>query len=222
MSLMLLIDTALETASVAIAREGELLAARENIRQNDHAAWLHKAMQDLMNETNISFSALEAVGVTDGPGSYTGLRVGLSAAKGICYAQRIPLITVSSLEVLAAGVADEAEDLIIALIDARRDEVYAAVYDRTLKVILPEQPMIVTPASFQELPIDNKIILTGSGAKKTLEKIKNKCFMLIESKSINKKIAVLTYKKMFSRSFSELARHEPNYIKNFYLDTKGK
>jgi tRNA threonylcarbamoyladenosine biosynthesis protein TsaB len=220
MGLILLIDTALEVASVGIAREGSLLCKRENAKQNDHAAWLHVAIQEVLTEAEIDIHQLDAVGITDGPGSYTGLRVGMAAAKGICYAQNIPLISVSTLRLLATSVQDEEADLIIALIDARRDEVYAGAYDRAGNVMLPEQAMMLTPESFQDICKGKKVVLTGNGASKTIEKLTNKDLFLSDPKHAVKNLAEITYKKFINSDFSDLAYHEPAYLKDFYTTAK--
>lgn len=217
---MLLIDTALETASVTIAREGLILAQRESTRQNDHAGWLHTAIQELMTEAGLSFSELQAVGVADGPGSYTGMRVGLSAAKGICYALNIPLISVSSLQLLAGTVAEQATDLILALIDARRQEVYAGLYDKDLNLIQPEQAVILEPGSFQELFLTREVVLTGNGASKAISIIEKNDLRMLESGQTGNTFALLTYKKLLSEQFVNLAYHEPRYLKNFYTHPK--
>src|SRR5689334_3886286 len=101
MSLILNIDTALETAMISVADTGKVLHALHNSDQKDHAAWLHAAIEELMQHIGKSLPELEAIAVSIGPGSYTGLRVGLSAAKGICYALNLPLITVGTLEIIA-------------------------------------------------------------------------------------------------------------------------
>ncbi len=222
MGLILLIDTALEVASVGIAREGILLCKRENAKQNDHAAWLHVAIQEVLTEAEIDMHQLDAVGITGGPGSYTGLRVGMAAAKGICYAQNIPLIGVSTLQLLAAGVQNEEADLIIALIDARRDEVYAGAYDRAGNVMLPDQAMILTPESFQDICKGKKVVLTGNGAVKTIEKITNKDLSLSLSKHLEKFLAEITYEKFRKSAFADLAYYEPVYLKDFYTTAKDK
>ena len=222
MPLILLIDTALETASVGIARDGNLLLHKENDHQQDHAAWLHGAIQSLLNESGISLNEVNAVGVTAGPGSYTGLRVGMAAAKGICYAQNIPLICVSTLQLLAAGVEAEDANLIISLIDARRDEVYAGVYNRDLEPLQPECAMILEPNSFQDLLPFSPIALTGNGATKAMKWLSSKHFRIEASKQPIKYLASITYKKFLSRDFADLAYHEPVYIKEFYTTAKDK
>ncbi len=184
MSHLLLIDTAVNAASVALTSDKKILAQKENTRQNDHAAWLHPAIQSLFEETGISIRQLDAVGVTAGPGSYTGLRVGMAAAKGFCFAQNIPLISISTLQLLAAGVQEEATDLIIALIDARRDEVYAGVYDRDLRPVVEEQAMILGTDSFQSWREKNHVIYTGDGAAKIERLIGIKQFPLYTAKNL--------------------------------------
>ena len=223
MSLILQIDTALEIAHVSIAREGNVLAQRQNETQNDHAAWLHIAIQAVLEESGIHLDQLNAVGVTAGPGSYTGLRVGMSATKGLCYAKNLPLIAVSSLQLLAAGVKDHAEGVIIPLIDARRDEVYAGYYDPKLNPIRAEQALILQPNCFNDLVEPNKkIILTGNGASKTLPIVDSKDFFLIESKHPEKNLALITYEKFCNRELVDLAYYEPVYLKEFYTTAKDR
>ena len=222
MSHLLLIDTAVNAASVALTSDKKILAQKENTRQNDHAAWLHPAIQSLFEETGISIRQLDAVGVTAGPGSYTGLRVGMAAAKGFCFAQNIPLISISTLQLLAAGVQEDATDLIIALIDARRDEVYAGVYDRDLRPVVEEQAMILGTDSFQSWREKNHVIYTGDGAAKIERLIGIKQFPLYTAKNLIGKLAGLTYEKFQRSEFSNLAYLEPTYLKEFHQAPKDK
>jgi tRNA threonylcarbamoyladenosine biosynthesis protein TsaB len=120
MSLILNIDTALDTASVCLANQKEVLQFSVNEDQKDHAAWLHQTIAELLQKGGYSIKDLDAVAVSIGPGSYTGLRVGLATAKGFCYALQIPLITVNTLKLIAFAAKDEAIDLICPMIDARR------------------------------------------------------------------------------------------------------
>lgn len=208
---------------MGLAKEGQLLTGRTNTRQNDHAAWLHPAIKELMEETNVTFSDLKAIGITGGPGSYTGLRVGVAAAKGICYVQQIPLIAVSTLQLLAAGVRAQAKGLILSLIDARRDEVYAGLYDPDLNPIQPDQARFLNPAFFSELPHEHPVVLTGNGANKTFaHTATNKNFFVLESKQSLEDLALITYKKFLKGTFENLAYYEPAYLKDFYLPANGK
>ncbi len=137
--MILLIDTAQETATAALAEAGRVLFSEENINAKDAAAWLHPAIGRLMEQAGKTVRELEAVAVVAGPGSYTGLRVGMAAAKGLCYALKIPLITRNTLQVMAASmrpVAREKKALICPMIDARRDEVFTALYGTDMQEIL--------------------------------------------------------------------------------------
>lgn len=220
MSSFLLIDTALQTASVALSNDSEVIAFRQNEQPYDHAAWLHPAIQSLFSETGLNPTQLDAVGVTAGPGSYTGLRVGMAAAKGFCFAQQIPLITVSTLQLLAAGAQEEAEEVIIALIDARRDEVYAGVFDRNLHPLVPEQAMILGPESFQQWREKNQVLFTGDGAQKIERLMGIEQFSVAPSKHLIKKLTEISYKKWAAAEFADLAYHEPAYLKEFYISPK--
>ena len=129
--MILLIDTAQETGSVALAKDGTILFSEENKIAKEHASWLHMAIARILEKAKATVRDLEAVAVIAGPGSYTGLRVGMAAAKGFCYALKIPLITQNTLRVMAESMRSEALEKsarICPLIDARRDEVFTALY----------------------------------------------------------------------------------------------
>jgi tRNA threonylcarbamoyladenosine biosynthesis protein TsaB len=130
--MILLIDTSQETGTVALSKEGRVLFSEENKVAKEHAIWLHTAIARLLSEAKITMRELEAVSVVAGPGSYTGLRVGMAAAKGLCFALKIPLITQNTLRVMAESMrsfAGEKSAMICPMIDARRDEVFTALYD---------------------------------------------------------------------------------------------
>ena len=131
MSLILNIDTALETAFVCLSNGNEVLQSSVNETQKDHATWLHTAITNLLQKTGHSVNELEAVAVSIGPGSYTGLRVGLASAKGFCYALNIPLIAISTLKIIALAASNEVQGatIICPMIDARRMEVFTLLYD---------------------------------------------------------------------------------------------
>ena len=133
--MILLIDTSQETATIALSRDGKVLFSEENKISKEHASWLHTAIGRLLAEADMTLADLKAVAVIAGPGSYTGLRVGMAAAKGFCYALNIPLITRNTLEVMAESmrsVAEKKNALICPMIDARRDEVFTALYSISL------------------------------------------------------------------------------------------
>src|ERR1700758_4691343 len=130
MALILNIDTATAKASICLALDGKTLALAENWTQNEHAAWLHSAIEQMMQQTGYRLRDLQAVAVTAGPGSYTGLRVGMAAAKGFCFALDIPLIAEDTLRTMAFAAKEQlpGTDLLCPMIDARRMEVFTAVY----------------------------------------------------------------------------------------------
>jgi tRNA threonylcarbamoyladenosine biosynthesis protein TsaB len=180
-------------------------------------------VHEILEQAQCKINDIDAVVVSAGPGSYTGLRIGMSTAKGICYAKNLPLIAVSSLQLLAAGVKDQAEGVIIPLIDARRDEVYAGYYDSNLNLIRPEQALILQSDCFNDLLEPNKkIILTGNGASKTLPIVDSKNFCLIESKRCIENLALITYEKFYNRALADLAYFEPVYLKEFYTTAKDR
>src|ERR1700682_771813 len=169
--MVLLIDTSQEIGTVALSKEGQILFSEENKIAKEHASWLHLAIARMLKETGITVRELEAIAVVAGPGSYTGLRVGMAAAKGFCYALKVPLITQNTLRVMAESmipVAEEKQALICPLIDARRDEVFTALYglktandepptanrqpptaNCQLSTILPPQAMILDTTAFE-------------------------------------------------------------------------
>src|SRR6187401_260662 len=132
MALILNIDTAVDVASICLAKDGKVLSIAKNESQKDHASWLHVAIKEVFEENNLELRSVDAIAVTGGPGSYTGLRIGVATAKGICYALNKPLISVNTLESFAAGIRKKNPDFdyYVPMLDARRMEVYCAIYDK--------------------------------------------------------------------------------------------
>ncbi|MGQ0739659.1 MAG: tRNA (adenosine(37)-N6)-threonylcarbamoyltransferase complex dimerization subunit type 1 TsaB [Bacteroidota bacterium] len=220
MSFILNIDTALETASVCLSQEGEVLQSAINDKQNDHAAWLHPAIHDLLNKTGKGLKDLQAVAVSIGPGSYTGLRVGLASAKGFCYALDIPLITVGTLDILAHAVQQEAADLICPLIDARRMEVYAAVYEKNLAEKTPPYACLLDKNSFMQLLSGHSILFCGNGSKKLQTVLSHPNALFSATAATPLSISRLSQKKFAEKIFADLAYSEPLYVKEFYTPAR--
>lgn len=218
MSLLLNIDTALDTASVCLAKDGEVLQLVLNENQKDHAGWLHTAIADILQKSGCTINELEAVAVSIGPGSYTGLRVGLASAKGFCFALNIPLIAVSTLKMIAFSVKDEAgdADFICPLIDARRMEVFTALYDKTLFEKKQPHAMLLDSNSFSEILVENRILFCGNGSKKLQKIITSVNSMFSDSGCNALQLAQLSYKCFQNKKFSSLAFTEPLYVKEFY------
>lgn len=213
MSLILNIDTALSTASVCLSKDGKVLSYLENPNQKDHSTWLHTAILNILAEGRINTGNLTAIAVNTGPGSYTGLRVGLSAAKGLCYALGIPLISINSLMLLALAVSQEAEDLICTAIDARRMEAYVAVYQKDLKEITPPSSVIINENSFGTVLHQHKILFCGNGSSKMKGVIKHPNALFSDATAGVKHLAHLSYQQFIKKEISDLVNTEPLYIK---------
>ena len=216
MSTILHIDTALDNASVCLSQEDAILGLRENPSQSDHAAWLHGAIAGLLENAKLPLRSLNAVSVTIGPGSYTGLRVGLAAAKGICYALRVPLVTCNTLEVMALSVREEATDLVIPLIDARRMEVFTAMYNRKLEELIPPHNLVLHPGCFGEALAGRAVLYCGNGAAKWRPYATAPEARFSDTRHNATHLAVLAMARFRENRFADLAYTEPLYIKEFY------
>jgi tRNA threonylcarbamoyladenosine biosynthesis protein TsaB len=221
MSIILNIDTSLETASVSIAKEGAILSVQTNAVQKEHASFVHVAINELLAKENLKPAQLNAVGVTSGPGSYTGLRVGLSAAKGLCYALNKPLITVGTLEVMTKDMMLQMKNtrncLFCPMIDARRMEVFTAMYDESFNEIIPPHAEVLTSQSFAEKYDEKMLIFFGSGMSKWKEisNINNAFFR--ENNFLPNALNMLIYQKFTSSDFANLSTSIPQYSKPFYI-----
>jgi len=216
MSLILNIDTAIETASVCLSQNGSSLGLELNDQQKLHASWLHVAIAHVLRQSGKTISDVNAVAVTIGPGSYTGLRVSLSAAKGICYARNIPLITIGTLPLMALAARDEDADLLCPMIDARRMEVFAALYDKKLQPVIQPMEMKISQSSFHEFLNENRIVFLGNGARKLQLLLGHKNALFSGSLATAATMAELTHNKYNNREFADLVYTEPFYLKDFY------
>lgn len=220
MSLILNIDTAVQSSSVCLAENDKAIATKINPSQKDSAAWLHVAIHELIHEQNITFAALDAIAVSEGPGSYTGLRVGMSTAKGLCYVLQKPLIAVNTLQMMAVAAQKEAVDLICPMIDARRMEVFTALFDHQLNYIQSPANLVLNEFFFQEFLKDRTICFFGDGSVKFQGLIKhsNAMFKTFEISALL--MISLTYQKFIKQDFVNLAYSQPFYGKDFYSSAK--
>ncbi len=223
---LLNIHTTGETALVSLSKDSEVLSTSFNLEFKEHATFLHLAIETLLKEKNLTPASLKAISVTHGPGSYTGIRVGLAAAKGLCYALKIPLITLNTLDVMAVTAMHKLDDpfsLYCPMIDARRMEVYTAMYDFN-QVRLSEPHAIILDSTFSESHIQTcKVYFFGSGSRKfekLLEEEKENSRIIFEDIDIDPTaMALLSYMKFSDRNFSDLAYSEPEYLKEFKSTT---
>ena len=222
MSIILNIDTSIETASVSIAMDGMIQAHLINTIQKEHASFLHNAVKQLLAESSLDIKQMDAIAVTNGPGSYTGLRVGMASAKGFCYALNKPLITICTLNALAVAVINASKEafsettLFCPMIDARRMEVYTAVFDKNMVEILSPCAMILDERSFEETLQKNRIFFAGTGAAKWSNIIRSENAEFINELDITTAISILSFEKFLTNDFTGLTYSEPLYIKDFF------
>ena len=218
MSFILSIETATKNCSIGLSKEGKTIAIKEIANQNfSHAEKLHVFIEEILKENNISFKDLIAIAVSKGPGSYTGLRIGVSSAKGLCYALNIPLISIDTLTSLAKQIAVE-EGIIIPMIDARRMEVYAALFNPKFEMIKEVDALVIDENSFSD--IDEPIHLIGDGAVKfkgILTDDKFKFYEDVVYPSANE-MSCLAFEKYKKSDFENVTYFEPYYLKDFVLN----
>lgn len=222
MNYILNIETATKNCSVSIAKDGKTIVCSEIAEEGySHAERLHVFIEESLIEAGIAYKDLVAIAVSQGPGSYTGLRIGVSAAKGLCFALEIPLIAVDTLQSLAAQAKIDS-GLIVPMLDARRMEVYSAVFSTKLeseRAILAE---VITEDSFQEF--DETLYFVGDCAEKCQSVLSKANFVFLEAikyPSANE-MSVLSYKKYLKNDFVDVAYFEPYYLKDFMITTSKK
>ena len=221
MAKILHIHPALETAIICLSDGSDLIAARSNPSQRDHAAFLHVGIREMMSETGWSMSQLDAVQVVEGPGSYTGLRVGMAAAKGLCYALSIPLITCNTLVWMAAGAAGLPDEMLrCPMIDARRMEVFTAVFEADGRQLMPASPLILTADSFNGWLSDRQVLFFGNGAGKFREICDHPHARFTEINSGSRELITHGVSAFEARHFTETAYAEPFYGKAFHSTMK--
>lgn len=217
MSLILQLETSSDVCSVALSLKGKLVIVIESDQPNSHTEKLTLLIQECLAQAGYTISQLDAVAVSDGPGSYTSLRVGISVAKGICYAKDIPMIALDSLLILAQGIDKrqiEKEDLIIPMIDARRMEVYTSVFNYDLLRVQETVALIIENNPFAALISDNrKINICGSGSIKYYEHHKSEAIKLHHTKTSSSFMSLPSYDNYIINQFVDVAYYTPNYFK---------
>ncbi|MDB9720493.1 tRNA (adenosine(37)-N6)-threonylcarbamoyltransferase complex dimerization subunit type 1 TsaB [Winogradskyella sp.] len=216
MALVLNIETATTNCSVSLSKDGETLLLKEdNTPGFSHAEKLHLFIDEIISNSEYKTSDIDAIAVSKGPGSYTGLRIGVSSAKGLCYALNKPLIAIDTLESLAHQVSTN-EGLIIPMLDARRMEVYAAIYNYNYESQREIKAEILKEDSYSELLETNKVYFVGSGVEKTKALINHPNAVFIEDKlpSANE-MALLAEIKHKKSDTEDVAYFEPYYLKDF-------
>lgn len=216
MSLILNIDTVLESASVCLSEDDLVLGISGSEEPKDHSSWLHRSIQRLLEINDLSATRLDAISVTIGPGSYTGIRIGLAAAKGLCYALQKPLITVNRLELIAYANKDTEAQVICPVIDARRMEIYFGLYNKEMSVIEPPSAHVLGETSFDSLLNQQSVLFCGTGIPKIEKIIKHPHARFSHITGNAKQQASITSKKFLTGDITSLVKADPLYIKDFY------
>jgi len=222
MSIILQIDTASTHAAVSLSQQGQLLQQISSANQQEHAAFLQPAVATVLKAEGLQLEQIDAVSVVVGPGSYTGLRVGLASAKGICYALKKPLIALSTLHVMAAAAQQELNKqglpipLLCPMIDARRMEVFTAIYDAALETVVPAKAMLLNHDSFVDVILQNKVLFFGNGAAKFESLVTHVNALFATDYNCLAAMSSLSYDHYLRQQFSDLIYTEPLYLKEFY------
>lgn len=227
MSKILCIDTATDICSVALAEDGVVVAFRDSENERSHAKMLAVFIDELLKTASLRVADLDAVAISMGPGSYTGLRIGVSTAKGICYGANKPLIAISTLEAMCYGVEKEfllwnnlSDFYFCPMIDARRMEVYTALFDSKVKNTMQIQAMVVDENSFKECLEKKPVLFFGSGAQKLTPIFKQaNALFYHDFKHSASYMGKMVEEKFMKKDFEDVAYFEPFYLKDFITTT---
>lgn len=221
MSFILSIDTTGATAMVVLDDAQGYYSERINSVQKDHARFLHPAINELLKEAGITVNDLAAISVAAGPGSYTGIRVGFAAAKGLAFAAGKPLISISSLKIMTASLihneGPDIFDLYCPMIDARRNEVFTALYNHDLDELLPAQPVIISPDFLASVVKENTCVFFGSGSEKLKMQFSKDNVFFASENIAGESFAKLSRKYFEKKSFVAVATAMPLYSKEFQV-----
>lgn len=222
------LETAGAVCSAALSHNGVLLGYKESAEPRAHAAVLTVFIAELLAGAGINAYGIDAVSISSGPGSYTGLRIASSVAKGFCYAAGKPLIAIDTLSILAQGFIEEhqpeAKSLVCPMIDARRDEVFTAVYNQQLQVVVAAAPVILTPAWANNLLAETTVHFIGDGSAKFATMLgpnAHAAFIPGFYAKASHQIKPATH-KFDKQRFEDVAYFEPNYLKEFYTTATGR
>lgn len=217
--MILCIDTALEKCSIALCWNGDCIDVLTNEDTYKASEVLHLLIEKLLAKNNLTLKDIKAIAVNGGPGSYTGLRIGATTAKGLCYALNIPLINVNGLRLMTEEILERYNitfDYYIPMIDARRMEVFTCVFDQNMKPVMLPQPLILTTDLFNEYN-DGSVIFYGNGANKAKEILNKKERTFVSDiESSAKYFKNLVWKKWLNKDFENSNTYAPNYLKKFY------
>ena len=223
--MILCLETSTAVCSVALIKNGNVIALRESLDGQNHAEKITIFIDEVMKEANVAYKDLDAVATSMGPGSYTGLRIGVSTAKGLCYAMEKPLIAIDTLASMAYGFVESRKSsvesqqsyILCPMIDARRMEVYSAFFNEKMERISDTEAIIIDESSFMELKQKHHLYLFGDGADKLTSLFENdKGITVVEKFHCSASyMATLVDKAFKEQQFVDVAYFEPFYLKNF-------
>lgn len=224
--MILNIETSSEICSVALEHEGEVIYHLESDEPMQHSALLASFVDETMKVLKRREEKLDAVAVSMGPGSYTGLRIGLSLAKGLCFSLDVPLIGVSTLQVLAVKAMFknrvwEGDELLVPVVDARRDEVYTGAYDFSLNPVMKPGPLILDENSYRDISA-RKLIFIGNAVEKVERLVKCPNAEYIKAEPLALDMTALSEKALREKRFLDIAYSVPEYLKDFQATTPKK
>lgn len=225
MATILHIETSTAVCSAALSKDGKIIGLQESSQPNVHAEKLAVFIRSLMEQAALPYSALDAIAIGTGPGSYTGLRIGTSTAKGLCYALDKPLLAIPTLKAMAlasAAIIQRKDIYYCSMIDARRLEVYTGLYDYTGKEIMPVEAKILDESSFADLLNKSEIAFSGDGMPKMKALLADttRCIWLDEVYASSQNMVSLAEKLYEEKQFANVAYYEPFYLKDFVAGKK--
>jgi tRNA threonylcarbamoyladenosine biosynthesis protein TsaB len=221
MSTIINIETSTEVCSVALCKDNEVIALKENKEGLNHAKLVTIFVEALLEEAKLDIKEIDAISISKGPGSYTGLRIGVSTAKGLCYGAQIPMIGINTLQAISVEAIKRAESIdkdtwFCPMIDARRMEVFCAFFDTNNKQQEDIKAVIVDQDSFKEILNERKVVFFGNGAEKCKETITHKNAIFIDNiRNSAANMAALSNEAFKNQSFEDVAYFEPFYLKDF-------
>lgn len=225
MTYILNIETATHICSISLSKDGKTIDLVESFEDKTHAELLTVFIEKILIRNKISTSDLSAIAVSEGPGSYTGLRIGVSVAKGLCYGLKIPLISIPTLLAMAKGAKETLKEnaLLCPMIDARRMEVYTSIYDQKLNTVEDIHAKIINTDSFSDILDKQKVLFFGTGSEKCKSNIQHKNALFLDNSFISAKhMSSLSFNKFQNQDFEDVAYFEPFYLKEFHAIRSNK
>ena len=232
MAYLLYIDSVFDTANIYLTNNEQIIFADKSLEQKNHASFIQAAIQKNFQKTQINLQSINGIVVVNGPGSYTGVRVGLATAKGLCYALNIPLVLLNTLDIMAFEMKSNLSKFIplanstlpilfCPMIDARRMEVFMGIYNTALFSVLPSQPLILKESILNEHLDKNKILFFGSGAQKWATICRHQNAMFENISIIPNAMSQLSHQYFLNQQFTDLVYYEPIYLKDSYINAKN-